>query len=130
MKLILLLFGLVLFSFVVQGTIAPPKACPGQREDLLSCFQMLDIGSGGNITIADLDVFFTAGYAPEGCLPQQSEFQDSYNSSVVMQLCDVDANDVLDMADWNSADGCLYNEGSRAYVCRMCYMCGWPGPSK
>jgi len=121
---------LVISAFCVFGglaTVVPPGACPGDRESLLQCFdQLLDLNHDGNLTVTELD----AGFANfTAILPSQTAFTDQYNSTFIMNACDIDQDGILSPADWSHADACLQWAPSVDYICRLCYIAGWV-PSK
>lgn len=131
MKMRLLILFLIGFTLAFGVVVVPAGICPGERDILLSCFdQVLNVNfsGGSNVTTTELDAFFTAGYSPQGCLPKESQYQETYNTTTVFSQCDVNMDGVLNLDDWNAADACLQSQGSRLYVCRMCYQCGWSGP--
>jgi hypothetical protein len=117
------IFALFAFAVMALAVTVPPHVCPGERDNLLGCFsQLIDGDQDGNITVAELDFAF----GNLTCLPTNSEFTSLYNSTYVMNVCDVDSDGVLSMADWTADNACLKdNTPAIDYVCRMCYLCGY-----
>ena len=122
--LIILLFALA----KSQTPTVPAGVCPGDRDNLLPCFdQLIDTDHNGNITAAELDAAFIAHAA---CLPQNTEWTDTFNTAFVLAQCDKTGSGYLNATDWNDPDACLTDPATIDYVCRLCYTCGYTGVVK
>ena len=121
MKYLIVLVLLIGLSLAVT---VPHGACPGERDNLLECFdQLIDTDHDGNITVAELDTMLG-----ESCLSHINT--EYHNSTFIMNACDTDANNMLNAADWNHADACLAQPEFIDFVCRACYVCGFEPAKK
>lgn len=119
--LIFCVFGVVLVS--TQTPTVPAGVCPGQRDDLLDCFdQLIDTDHNGNITAAELDAAFIAH---ANCLPNNTDWTSTFNTAFVLERCDKTGSGYLNATDWTDPNACLTDPISIEYVCRACYMCGY-----
>jgi hypothetical protein len=127
-----LLLFLLFAACVVQGVVVAPGSCPMGRNDIKDCVvALLDVDpTDATITAEEIDDFLVAQATAEGCLPNQDEFKNTYNSTGILTLCDADESGDLTNDDFVHADACLKNELVLLYMCRLCYMCGWSGPAK
>jgi hypothetical protein len=100
----------------------PPGMCPGNRDDLLSCFsELADANKDGNITKAEIADMYVQKKA---CFPvQQQTFFDFFTPDYIMNNCDVNGDGVLNLVDWNDANACARSRNYVNYLCRLCYTC-------
>jgi len=108
--------------FLIIAVIASAQACPGNRDDLLQCFdRLIDTNHDGDITSTELAQMFIDH---RSCFPtQQPEYFEHYTPAFLMSQCDADGNGVLNVLDWNHENACLKKRRLYNYVCNLCTVC-------
>lgn len=130
----MILFGFLLFALAQHSLVVIATNCPvASRDDLLQCLDTyVDTNHDSIITVEELDAFLSAQEAlgAAACLPQSSDFYTHVNGTMLVELCDVNQDGNLTVTgDWDAATGCAQSYDAQLYLCQLCYMNGWTGPS-
>ena len=94
-----------------------------QRDAIRDCIETLvDVDpADGEITAAELDAFL--GNRTD-CLPTFGALDGVVTGASIIALCDVDADTVLTIDDWNSTTtGCVRSPARIRYMTELCARC-------
>jgi len=92
--------------------------CPTSRDNLLLCIKkLLDTDNNEQITTEEINTFLKQN----GCLPPR--YNHMLTGEQIVTVCDMDADNILTMHDWNHTNACLTTEDKQLYICRLCDMC-------
>lgn len=119
MIFLFLLVALSLAEDHAERAVTTPS-CPTSRDNLVSCFrELLDLNHDSTIDAAEIDTFLHA----QTCI--DSKVTSKLSGSILIRLCDANADGVLTLADWTASDGCITETKRVNMFCEICLRCGW-----
>lgn len=106
--------------FLVFVLIISSLSCPVSRDQILGCIrQLMDSDGDGIIQPQTIDSLLSKAT----CLP--SPITSIMSGAMIMEMCDINRDGSLTMADWTAPNACVTKPNHLYYACTLCQGCGY-----
>jgi hypothetical protein len=106
--------------FLLFILIISTISCPVSRDQILGCIRtFMDPDNDGIIQPETIDSLMTKAT----CLPKS--ITNMMSGAMVLQMCDINRDGSLTMADWTAPNACVMKPNHLYYACTLCEGCGY-----